>query len=143
MRKPTFEEALAQILKEDRRYDERAYEFLREGLDFTMKALSKPTEGEERHVSGQELLQGLRRYALQEFGPMAMTVLKHWGVTRCEDFGEIVFNLVDKGVLGKSARDSREDFSGGYNFEEAFRHPFRPVRKQERKSITSSQKNRE
>ena len=60
MRKPTFEQALEQILKEDRRYHEHAYEFLREGLDFTMKALAKPAEGEARHVSGQELLQGLQ-----------------------------------------------------------------------------------
>ncbi|HBA85046.1 MAG TPA: hypothetical protein DCZ95_13215 [Verrucomicrobia bacterium] len=137
MRKPTFEQALEQILKEDRRYHEHAYEFLREGLDFTMKALAKPAEGEARHVSGQELLQGLRRFALQEFGPMAKTVLHRWGITRCEDFGEIVFNLVDKGVLGKNERDSRQDFTGGYDFEEAFRKPFHPARKTERKSITS------
>ena len=126
MRQPTFNQALEQILKEDARYDEQAYLFVREALDFTIKMLGKPQAGTARHVSGVELLEGVRQYALKEYGPVAQTVLGRWGIRRCEDIGEIVFNLVDKGVLGKTEEDKREDFAGGYDFDEAFRQPFRP-----------------
>ncbi len=128
MIKPTYEQALELILARDSRYHEQAYLFLREALDFTIKNLKKPVEGEGRHVTGQELLEGIRQYALQEFGAMAHTVLNRWGIARCEDFGEIVFNLVEQGVLGKTDKDSRKDFAGGYGFEEAFRKPFLPAR---------------
>ncbi len=126
MKKANFNEALAQILQEDKRYDENAYHFLREALDFTIKMLGKPQAGAARHVSGVELLEGVRQYALKEYGPVTQTVLGRWGIRRCEDIGEIVFNLVDKGVLGKTEEDKREDFAGGYDFDEAFRQPFRP-----------------
>ena len=129
MRKLSFNEALTQILREDKRYDEQAYHFLREALDFTIKLLAKPAGGPGRHVSGAELLDGVRQYALQEFGPMAKTVLNRWGLRRCEDVGEIVFNLVGKGVLGKTEQDRKEDFAGGYDFDTAFRVPFRPAGK--------------
>jgi len=126
MKKVNFNEALARILEDDPRYDEHAYLFLREALDHTIKMLAKPVDGPARHVSGSELLEGIRQYALKEFGPMAMTVLNRWGIRRCEDFGEIVFNLVDKGILGKTDEDRKEDFAGGYDFNKAFREPFRP-----------------
>ncbi len=125
MKKVSFREALAQIVREDPRYDEQAYVFLREALDFTIHRLEKPTEGPGRHVSGQELLDGVRAYALQEYGPMAYRVLTTWGVESCRDLGEVVFNLVEKGILGKTENDSRADFEAGYSFEEAFRRPFR------------------
>jgi uncharacterized repeat protein (TIGR04138 family) len=86
-----------------------------------VRCLEKP-----RHVSGQELLAGIREFALAEFGPMAKTVLNSWGITRTEDFGEIVFNMVEIGLLGRTDKDSREDFANGYDFEEAFRKPFLP-----------------
>jgi uncharacterized repeat protein (TIGR04138 family) len=60
---------------------------------------------------------------------LAKTVLNRWGVHRCEDWGDIVFLLVQKGVLGKTEQDRKEDFAGGYDFEEAFRQPYRPGRK--------------
>src|SRR5205823_1413359 len=93
MQKPNFGETVDQILKRDNRYDRDAYYFVREGLDVTLKLLRKQahTQPTHRHVSGQELLEGLRRHALDQFGPMARTVLDYWGVRRCEDFGEIVF----------------------------------------------------
>lgn len=127
MKKVHFNEALAMILQKDSRYDENAYLFLREALDFTIKLLAKPAQGPARHVSGGELLEGIRQYALKEYGPMAKTVLNRWGISRCEDFGEIVFNLVEAGTLGKTDEDKREDFAGGYDFEKAFRDPFRPA----------------
>lgn len=126
MKKVVFQEAVHVIARRDRRYHEHGYFFLREALDFSMKLLNKPAQGPGRHVSGQELLEGVRQFALQEFGPMAQTVLAHWGIRRCEDFGEMVFNLVEAGVLGKTDTDRREDFSGGYEFEVAFRKPYRP-----------------
>jgi len=129
MQKPSFNDAIAEIAASDPRYDVDAYAFVREGLDFTVKMLKKSPHGppEHRHVSGQELLEGLRRYALEQFGPMSKTVLEHWGIKRCADFGNIVFNMVEKGVLGKTEKDSREDFKSGYDFEDAFVKPYRPA----------------
>lgn len=127
MKKIGYSEALTQIVQEDPRYDEHAYLFMREALDHTIKSLEKPTEGPARHVSGRELLEGIREYALAEFGPLTLRVLAHWGIHRCEDFGDIVFNLVSKGILGKTDEDRREDFSGGYDFKEAFLSPFQPA----------------
>jgi len=128
MQKPSFAEVIEEIVQQDPRFDRDAYMFVREGLDFTVKMLKKNPQGPptHRHVSGQELLDGLRRFALEQFGPMSKTVLTHWGVKQCEDFGDIVFNMVEKGILGKTERDSREDFKGGYSFDEAFVKPYRP-----------------
>jgi uncharacterized repeat protein (TIGR04138 family) len=126
MSKQNFTESLDKILKQDGRYEQDAYYFVRESLDFTLKILKKETPGLKRHVTGQELLEGLRRYALHQFGPMSKTVLNYWGVRRCEDFAEIVFNMVDQGILGKSEHDRREDFKNGYDFDEAFVKPYRP-----------------
>ena len=127
MQRRSFEEALAIILKEDQRYAPEAYFFLRQALDFSVRMLNKPEQGPARHVTGQELMEGVRLFAIQEYGPMARTVLRMWGLTRTEDFGEIVFSLVNKGVLGKQAQDKKEDFAGVYDFVEAFTAPFRPA----------------
>ena len=134
MKKVNFNEALAQILKDDPRYDEQAYLFLREALDFTIKLFAKPIGGPGRHVTGNELLDGIRQYALQEYGAMAKTVLNRWGIHKGEDFGNIVFNLVEKGILGKTEQDRRGDFMGGYDFDEAFRQPFKPGKKSSKRS---------
>ncbi|MBU0676989.1 MAG: hypothetical protein KJ626_02645 [Verrucomicrobia bacterium] len=137
MRKLSFQEALEQIVQEDPRYDEQAYHFLREALDHTVKLLSKPVEGPGKHVSGAELVNGIRQYALKEFGPLAKTVLNSWGITETGDWGDIVFNLVKKGVLGKTEDDRKEDFQGAYDFDEAFVKPFLPVGKKRRDSAES------
>ena len=114
------------ICLKDPRYDGDAYFFVREALDFTSKMLNKPREGAARHVSGPELLEGIRAYALQEFGPMALTVFSSWGIKRTGDFGDIVFNLVETGKLGKTDEDTKEDFANGYDFQEVFAKPFMP-----------------
>jgi len=130
MQAPSFEESVEQIAAGDPRYQRDAYFFVREALDHTQKRTGKaPTQDEVCHVSGQELLDGIRDYALQQFGPMTLTVLEAWGVQRCEDFGEIVFNMVEARLLAKTEQDSRDDFKSGYDFHEAFRKPFLPVRK--------------
>src|SRR6185503_889959 len=100
----------------------------REALDHTQKITGKPAKDDaQRHVSGQQLLDGIREYGLLQYGPMTMTVLNEWGIRRCEDFGEIVFNMVENSLLAKTEQDSREDFKGCYDFVEAFRRPFLPA----------------
>ena len=122
----SYDEVLDGIIAEDPRYHRDAYHFVREGLDYTQQSISKQQEGTVRHISGQELLGGMRSHALEEYGPMAMMVLGEWGIRRCEDFGEIVFNMVEYELIAKTDEDSRDDFSGGDDFEDAFRKPFLP-----------------
>ena len=129
MQVTTFEEVLEKIVATDPRFYRDAYHFLREALDYTQKKSGKVPKGEVRHVTGQTLLAGIREYTLAEFGPMALTVLEEWGVRTCEDFGEIVFNMVESGLLAKTKEDSRTDFKGGYDFAEAFSKPFLPSKK--------------
>jgi uncharacterized repeat protein (TIGR04138 family) len=123
-----FDDELGRIITKDPRYQREAYFFVREALDYTQKANGKPPSHQVRHVTGQQLLAGIRDYALRQFGPMAITVFDEWGIRRCEDFGEIVFNMVENNLLSKTDKDSRDDFKGGYDFEEAFRQPFLPGR---------------
>ncbi len=129
MNAPIFEDGVERILKQDVRYHRDAYYFLREALDYTQKVTGKRNQNRPtKHVSGQELLEGIRGYALEEFGPMAMAVLEEWGVKGCPDFGELVFNMVETNLLAKTETDSREDFRNGYDFVTAFRTPFLPAR---------------
>jgi len=129
MQELTFENTLALILAKDSRYHRDAYLFVKDALDHTQTIVAKENRDQPRHVTGQELLEGIRGYALTQFGPMVELVFAEWGVHRCEDFGEIVFNMVDIGLLGKTEQDSREDFQNGYNFHDAFRKPFLPSKK--------------
>jgi uncharacterized repeat protein (TIGR04138 family) len=132
---------LAELLEEDRRYHVAAYEFVFNALYFAQTVLqmgarrpSEPSEspGEEedwdepqQHVSGQELCEAIRQYAIQQYGYMAKTVLNSWGVRATGDFGEIVFNLIRFGRMRKTKEDRREDFDNVYDFETAFEHEFR------------------
>jgi len=130
MQAPSFEEAVDQILAQDQRYHRDAYLFVREALDHAQRMIGRqPKKTETRHVSGEQLLGGIREFALQQFGPMALTLLEAWGIRRCEDFGEIVFNMVELKLLAKTDKDTRDDFKGAYDFDEAFRKPFLPVGK--------------
>jgi uncharacterized repeat protein (TIGR04138 family) len=120
-----FDEELDKIVVKDPRYTREAYLLVRESLDHTQKTIGKSAkEDAPRHVSGQQLLEGIREYALQQYGPMTLMLLGEWGIRRCEDFGELVFNMVENSLLAKTDEDSRDDFKGGYDFEEAFRKPF-------------------
>jgi uncharacterized repeat protein (TIGR04138 family) len=129
MQEINFDEAVELILTRDRRYSRDAYTFVREALDYTQKLIGKETQGQVRHVSGRELLDGIRQFALQQFGPMVITVFEEWGVRHSRDFGEIVFNMVEIGLLAKTDKDTREDFQNGYDFAEIFRKPFLPQSK--------------
>lgn len=125
-----FGEIVELICKEDTRYDKKAYLFVRQGLDSTVKSLKKHDPARVQrspHVSGRELLEGLRAFALDQYGPLTKTVLESWGVRRCSDFGEIVFNLIEYNVFSKTDNDRREDFADIYDFNEAFVKPFQPT----------------
>jgi uncharacterized repeat protein (TIGR04138 family) len=141
MQDADFSEIVTQICKEDSRYDRKAYEFIRLGLDHTVKELRKKEaiRGDTpRHVNGAELVQGLRSYALDQYGPLAKTVLNAWGVHSCRDFGEIVFNLIEYKVFSKTDRDKREDFDRVYEFDDAFVKPFLPGRRSRGASATGA-----
>jgi uncharacterized repeat protein (TIGR04138 family) len=100
-------------------YHETAYLFILSALHFTIELL-----GEPRHISGRELAEGCRDLALERWGLMAQTVLEFWGISTTRDLGEIVFALVDLGVLVKQEDDTIEDFDGIYDFAEAFRSAY-------------------
>jgi uncharacterized repeat protein (TIGR04138 family) len=102
------------ICKKDPRYKPEVYLFVLAGLHFTVSRLPK-----RRHVTGQELLAGIRVYGLDQFGPLTQQVFEHWGVKTTEDFGHIVFNLVEVKLLGKTDEDTLEDFRGVYDFSQA------------------------
>jgi uncharacterized repeat protein (TIGR04138 family) len=131
MQKIGFAEALESIVASDARYQREAYIFLRDALDYTTKQQKKAKGTTVRHVSGPELLDGVRQYALKEFGPMVMTVFDNWGIRSTEDIGHMVFNLINAGIFGKTDEDSIEDFKNIYDFREAFVKPFAPEKRTE------------
>lgn len=139
MQQKDFSEVVDLIRREDARFGKGAYSFVHLAVDFTLRR-REDQEGEPstRHVRGPELLDGIREYALEQYGPLSLTVLNHWNIRRCRDFGEIVFQLVEYGMLGKTEDDRLEDFSGGYDFDEAFDAPFRPQRATRRDPEESS-----
>ncbi|MCC6660454.1 MAG: hypothetical protein IT437_06165 [Phycisphaerales bacterium] len=103
-------------------YPQEAFQFVRQGLTHTSSVVhgeGQPAEA-ERHVNGAQLCMGLRDFAIHQYGLLARTVLAHWGITKTEDFGRIVFALIDAGVMRKSAEDCPEDFQGVFEFDEAF-----------------------
>ena len=106
---------LTDVIQRDSRYAPAAYLFIFESLDFTIKKI-----GARRHVSGKELLEGIRENALRQFGALAPMVFDQWGIKQCVDFGRIVFNLVESGLMGKTENDSIDDFKEGYDFKETF-----------------------
>lgn len=110
-----LETALLDLAQKHGRYRANAYRFVMDAVQYTVNRLP-----EKRHVTGTELLEGIRDLALQAFGPMAKTVFEQWGIQRTEDFGTIVFQLVDAGLLGKTDADQPSDFARGYDFNEAF-----------------------
>lgn len=114
------------ILARDSRFALAAYLFLYQALAYTQKMLKRDNpqlEAAQRHVTGQELLEGIRLCAAEEFGPLAPTVFRNWGLRASADFGEIVFNLVECHLLGKTDSDKRDDFAGGFDFDTAFEGP--------------------
>jgi uncharacterized repeat protein (TIGR04138 family) len=136
-----FSEVVDVICREDPRFDRKAYAFVRQALDHTVKEIRKrhpERTAKSQHVSGPELLEGIRDFALEQYGPMTKTVLNNWGITRCSHFGDIVFNLIDYNVFSKTENDRREDFTDLYSFDEAFVQPFVPKRQRSRTTLGAS-----
>lgn len=106
---------VTEIAEKDGRYSVECFLFVFEALTYAQAKFRK-----KRHVTGVELLEAIKDLALERYGPMSMTVFDHWGVKSTDDFGEIVFLLVEQGLLGKTSSDSREDFHEVYSFEDVF-----------------------
>lgn len=111
---------LLQAIWDDGRYPPAAYAFVQEGFEYTNEVIGAAGQRESRHVSGQELCQGLRTLALRRWGLLAKTVLDHWNVHRTRDFGEIVYFLVRFDRMATQESDSINDFDDVYSFDDAF-----------------------
>jgi len=126
----TYQSRLTDVVQRDPRFAYEAYEFVFVALSHTQKILGRvPADdgripGPEYHVSGQELVQGIRDLALREFGLMARVVLRLWGINRTADFGDIVFNLVQENLMSKTEQDSRADFEDVFDLDQALTQEF-------------------
>ena len=125
-----FYSIISNIYTQDSRYSPEAYEFVMEALSFSQKRFKK-----SKHVSGIELLIGIKALLLKKFGPMTMTVLNHWGIKTTDDFGNIVFNLVENKILAKDTQDQYESFKNAYDFEEVFNKGYRKALAKRLKSM--------
>jgi len=115
-----WESQIRELSRESGSFTPEAFFFIYEALDFTVKHLDR-----EGHVAGRELLMGIRDLALENFGYLAKTVLNAWGVKKTEDFGRIVFMLVENDLMGKTENDSIDDFVNVYDFDDAFVRGFK------------------
>jgi uncharacterized repeat protein (TIGR04138 family) len=113
------DEILGRLQEQDPRFHSQGYLFVLSALQSVVSSLQPP-----RHISGGELAHGVRDLALERFGPLARTVLEHWGIHATEDVGRIVFALVECGVLVKQPEDRLEDFCDVFDFEEAFERSY-------------------
>lgn len=111
----TFDDMVEDIIKKDARYNEKTYYFVMNALHFTQGKLNC-----QSHITGRELLEGIRELGIKLYGPMARTVFEHWGIYTTEDFGNIVFNMVEIGLMSKTEHDNIEEFKNVYSFEQAF-----------------------
>ncbi|HOY10288.1 MAG TPA: hypothetical protein PLB05_09485 [Candidatus Omnitrophota bacterium] len=118
--KQELDDMLLEICERDPRYKDDAYEFVLEALSYTQKRLRR-----SRHVTGKELLEGIKDLLIEKFGPLTLTVLQHWGIKTTEDFGYIVFNMVEKKILSKTEEDNIESFKDVYDFEAVFNKRYR------------------
>lgn len=120
------DDRISRILQKDPTYPRAAYQFVKEALAHTVQQRAdatgrpSPQVGERHHVSGRELALGIRDLAREQFGPLARTVLDSWNVHATDDFGRIVYLLIEVGEFGQSDDDDIGDFAGVYDFDEAF-----------------------
>jgi uncharacterized repeat protein (TIGR04138 family) len=108
-----------QIRLRERRFDEHAYLFVLSALEYCQARLV-----ERRHIGGRELAESCRELALERYGVLARLVLEHWGVKSTRDLGDVVFTLVDLGLLISQPADSRDDFADVYDFDQAFEREY-------------------
>lgn len=124
---PTKQKSLHQIARDFGTYPAEAYDFIQRGLSFTVQKIHGTAVDPDasRHVSGQQLCEGLRDFALTQWGFLARTVLRRWNITSTLDFGRIVFALIEAGQMQKTPDDSVEDFRNLYDFRAAFESGYR------------------
>jgi len=120
--KKDFNKLIEKMCEKDKRYKPDAYEFVMQALYFTQKNLKKTS-----HVTGGELSEGIRKFVVEQYGPMAKTVFSHWGITKTQDFGNIVYTMIEHKMLAKTETDSIDDFKDVYDFEAAFGNVFRDI----------------
>lgn len=104
-------------------YPVEAFHFVREGLSYAAHRVHEDIASvaeADRHITGQQLCLGLRDFAIDRYGMLAPAVLGHWNIRRTEDFGRIVFAMVQHGLLSKTSDDTLEDFRSVFDFKEAF-----------------------
>jgi len=112
------------ICKKDKRFSVNAYFFILDALHMSARKIHKKDPKHSHHLTGQELSEGIKNYALSRFGCMSYTVMDLWGLSKTGDFGTIVYNLIEIGLLGKSGNDSINDFKEIFDFDTAFLKPF-------------------
>jgi uncharacterized repeat protein (TIGR04138 family) len=122
----SLESRIDELVQKDRRYAADAYQYVFDALDYVIQHPTCRSTG-SRHITVTELLEGLRRLGLEQIGPLARAVFENWGVYSTEDFGEIVFKLIENDLLNQGDHDRREDFANGFDFREAFEEGYRPV----------------
>jgi uncharacterized repeat protein (TIGR04138 family) len=124
---PTHGKTLDDVVAEIGLYPAEAYEFVQQGLSFTVNQVHGEVTDPEtnRHITGPQLCEGLREFALLQWGMLARTVLRRWNITSTMDFGRIVFALVENGFLQKQEGDSVEDFRNVFDFRAAFEADYR------------------
>jgi uncharacterized repeat protein (TIGR04138 family) len=122
----SLESRIDELVQKDRRYAADAYQYVFDALDYVIQHPICRSTG-SRHITVTELLEGLRRLGLEQFGPLARAVFENWGVYSTEDFGEIVFKLIENDLLNQGDHDRKEDFQHGFDFREAFEEGYRPV----------------
>ncbi len=114
-----FYSIVEDIHTRDSRYNEGVYEFVMQALSYTQKKFKKT-----KHVTSEELLLGIKELLLTNFGPMTLTVLKHWGIESTDDFGNVVYNLVEDKILSRSDEDDFEKFKDAYDFKKVFKEEY-------------------
>lgn len=127
MRDEKFTSTVERIVGNDPRYSSDAYAFISDAVLYTTKKLESEAKSQRRHISGKELLEGIKEFAIQQFGPMAPEVFRSWGLNNTLAIGHVVFNMVNNQLLGKSKEDSIEDFKNGFDFDTEFAKPFLPA----------------
>lgn len=110
-----FHTAITEIYEKDSRYKPDSYEFVTQALHFTQTKLKR-----QGHINGRELAEGCAEFAIEQYGPMAKTVLNHWGIAKTEDFGNIVFNMIENKLFSRTESDSISDFKDVYDFNAVF-----------------------
>ncbi|HPF15059.1 MAG: hypothetical protein H6830_03625 [Planctomycetes bacterium] len=123
-----MKDPLHAIWKKDGRFAYEAYQFLYDALDHAVRLSGKDkAEVDQRHVTGQELLEGMRARAMELYGPLAAHVWRSWGIQTTKDWGRIVFLLIDEGMMNRQETDSLEDFADVYDLEQAFVESYQPT----------------